>query len=132
MKMNDRDKCMITHDLMDDTDGLNDESDIPLIEDIQESIDHHGKHIVITFDDGTKAHTHTHGILSEEYHDSTMRCLELTKKAMKWMKNNMWKNQQVDIGMMAQTSMMLGSVSKLLHTTATCISSDETERLAND
>ena len=127
--MNKAQNSMITHDLMDE---MEDDSDIPFVEDVKEITDHNGTHVIVTFDDGSKAHHHTHGTLSEEYHESCMNCLELTKKALKWMKNSMWKNQRVDIGMMAQTSMMLGSVSKMLHTNATCISSDETERLSND
>lgn len=112
-------------------DTFNDEDDIPFIKDVQESVDENGEHVVVTFDDGSKAHFHTHGILDQEYHESCLNALKLTKQALGWMKNNMWVNQKVDINKMMETSMMLGTVSKLLHTTATCISSDETERLAS-
>jgi hypothetical protein len=132
MKMNKGHISMMEPSLMDDNNGIPDDSDIPLIQEVNEFTDEHGDHVIVTFDDGTKAHHHTHGILDEEYHDGVMTSLQLVKKAQHWMKNNLWKNQKVDIGMMMETSLMLGSVSKMLHTTATCISSDETERCSND
>jgi len=54
------------------------------------------------------------------------------KRALGYLKKNIWLNKKVNIGEMMETSLMLSSVSKLLHTTAQCMSSDETERLQND
>lgn len=51
-------------------DNSEDDSDIPMIEDVQEITDHNGTHVVITFEDGSQAHNHTHGTLTEEYYDS--------------------------------------------------------------
>ena len=128
--MNKADYSMISPHLIDE--NFDDESETPMIEGVHEITDQNGTHVVITFEDGTKAHNHTHGTLSEEYYDSCMTCLKLVQKANKWMKNNMWKNKKIDIGMMAQTSLMLATVSKMMHLNATCISADETERIQND
>jgi hypothetical protein len=61
-----------------------------------------------------------------------MPTIDLTKRALGYLKKNIWLNKKVNIGEMMETSLMLSSVSKLLHTTAQCMSSDETERLQND
>ena len=115
-----------------DSNLMDENVDEPLIQDVEEISDEHGDHVIVRFDDGSTAQHHTHGILSEEYMESTFKCIELTKKGLHWMKNNMWKNQKVDIQMMMQTSLMLADVSRMLRIDAQCISSDESERFTHD
>lgn len=106
--------------------------DIPHVEEVTEINDETGSHVLVKFDDGTTATTHTHGTLIESYYDALMPAQDLIKKSLSYFKQNIWLNKKVNIGQMMQTSMMLGDIAKVLHSTAQMISSDETERLLND
>ena len=112
--------------------NLTEEEDIPHVLNVQEIDDETGSHLLVKFDDGTMLTTHTHGCLKDDYYESLMPTIDLMKRALGYLKKNIWLNKKVDIGQMMETSLMLSSVSKLLHTTAQCMSSDETERLQND
>jgi hypothetical protein len=112
--------------------NLTEEEDIPHVLNVQEIDDKNGSHLLVKFDDGTMLTTHTHGRLKDDYYESLMPTIDLMKRALGYLKKNIWLNKKVDIGQMMETSLMLSHVSKLLHTTAQCISSDETERLQND
>jgi hypothetical protein len=115
------------------TDQLEDESDVPDIIDFKEVSDEFGDHVIITFDDGVKATTHTHGVLTEDVYESCYNALKCTKKGIHWMKNNIWKDRKVSIPQMTETALMLSTVSKLLHSAAREISEVQTERiLSND
>ena len=109
---------------------LEDESDIPNIEQIEEIDDENGSYLKVYFDDGAVARSCSHGRLNDEYLESMKNCQTLLKKAHGYMKQNMWKGRNIHLGGMYETSMMLSSVSKMLHTTAQCMHTDTMERLS--
>ena len=87
--------------------------------------------IQVTFDDGTIATSHKYAVMGEE----TAKILNDTKlvanKANKWLKRNVKPGRYVDMSMMLQTSMVLGTVSKMLYHSCLAMSEEETERMMN-
>ena len=125
--------CMNPQGLnLDKYEVLEDESDVPNIEQIEEIDDENGSYVKVYFDDKTVARSCSHGRLTDEYLESMKNCQTLLKKAHGYMKQNMWIGRNIHLGGMYETAMMLSSVSKLLHTTAQCMHTDMMERFDND
>ena len=87
--------------------------------------------IQITFDDGTVATSHGYATMGKDTAEMLRDTFLCANKAAKWLKKNAIEGKRVQMGMMLQTSMALGSVSQMLYHSCLAMSEEQTERMMN-